>query len=80
MMTTNNEEEISRLLKSAYKPIAPSPELREQLLERLTAGGSLVLASAHQPAWRRIRIWMPIAAAITGGTIAYGVWLSLTYH
>ena len=79
MTFNNNEEKIKRLLKSAYQPVVPSPELREQLLERLTLASCATSTSVHQPAWQRLRIWMPIAASITAAAITYGVWLSLAY-
>jgi len=77
MMDFNNEEEIGKLLKSACKPVAPSPELREGLRQRLTLeAGSAVLSTCHSPVgWTRSGL---IAAAVViSGAIGYGIWLSL---
>ena len=79
MTSNDNEEEIKRLPKSAYQPAAPSLELREQLLKRLTRESCAVSTSVYQPAWQRLRVWMPIAISLTAAAVAYGVWLSLTY-
>lgn len=77
MMDFNNEEEIGRLLKSACKPAAPSPELKEGLRQRLTfEAGSAVLSTGHSPVgWTRPGLIA--AAAVISGAIGYGVWLSL---
>ena len=78
-MDFNNEEEIEigRLLKSACKPMAPSPELKEGLRQRFTLeAGSAVLSTGHSSVgWTRSGL---IAAAVViSGAIGYGVWLSL---
>ncbi|MBE9512938.1 MAG: hypothetical protein IMY77_02635 [Chloroflexi bacterium] len=77
MIDFNSEEDIKRLLKSVYKSGAPSPELKERLLESLTleAGGAALNTS--YPLWKRPRLWLPIAVAVISGVIGYGVWLSL---
>ena len=76
-MDFNNEEEIGRLLKSACKPVAPSPELKSGLRQRLTLEvGSVVLSTGHSPAgWTRSGLI--VAAVVISGAIGYGVWLSL---
>ena len=76
MIDFNSEEDIRRLLKSAYKPVVASPELKEQLLERLTYEVDAAL-SASRPVWERPRLWVPIVASIISAVIGYGVWLSL---
>ena len=76
MRDFNNEEDIGRLLKSAYQPVVPSPELKDQVLERLTLEVGAVL-SASRPLWERPKLWAPIVAAVISGIIGYGVWLSL---
>jgi len=73
----NSEEDIKRLLKSVYKSGAPSPELKDRLLESLTleAGGAVLNTSL--PLWNRPKLWVPIVVAVISGVIGYGVWLSL---
>jgi len=77
MMDFNNEEEIGRLLKSACKPVVPSPELKGGLRQRLTLeAGSAVLSTGHSSVgWTRSGLI--VAAAVISGAIGYGVWLSL---
>ena len=77
MIDFNSEEDIKRLLKSVYKSGAPSPELKDRLLESLTleAGGA-ALSTSH-PLWKRPKLWAPIVVAVISGVIGYGVWLSL---
>jgi len=77
MRDFNNEEDIGRLLKSAYQPVVPSPEFKEQVLERLTLEVGAAVLSASRPLWERPKLWAPIVAAVISGIIGYGVWLSL---
>jgi hypothetical protein len=73
----NNEEKLRRLLKSACEPVAPPPELKQQLLERLTLEASGAAGGMSRPLWERPRVLVPVLVAITCGLIGYGVWLSL---
>lgn len=77
MIDFNSEEDIKRLLKSVYESGAPSPELKDRLLESLTleAGGAVLNTSL--PLWNRPKLWVPIVVAVISGVIGYGVWLSL---
>ena len=77
MIDFNNEEDIKRLLKSAYKPVAPSPELKGRVLERLTLEVSGAALSVPYPLWERPKLWAPIVGAVILVVIGYGVWLSL---
>lgn len=74
-MELNNEEEIRKLVKSAYRPVASPPELKEQLLNQLTLEASG--AGVARPLWEQPRILVPILAAVIAGLIGYGAWLSL---
>ena len=76
-MDFNNEEDIRHLLKSAYTPVVPPPELRKQLFERLTLEASGATLGAPHSLWERPKLWVPIAVAIISGLIGYGAWLSL---
>ena len=78
MMDFNSEEATRRLLRAVYKPVVPSPELKEQLLQRLTLEIGESALSAPRPIWGWPKLWMPIAATIVSAVIGYGVWLSLT--
>ncbi|MEJ2047457.1 MAG: hypothetical protein P8X92_05345 [Dehalococcoidia bacterium] len=75
MMESNNEEEIRNLVKSAYSPASPPPELKKRLLEQLSLEVSGTGIS--RPLWEQPRILVPILAAIISGLIGYGAWLSL---
>ncbi len=77
MVDSNNEENIRNLLKATYKPVAPPPELREQLCERLTLEASGASVGVSRPLWERPRILVPILVAVFSGLIGYGAWLSL---
>ncbi len=73
MIDFNSDEDIRRILKSAYEPAVPSPGFREQLLEYLTHE----VVGTHHPIWRRTKLWVPIAVTVISAVIGYGVWLSL---
>lgn len=77
MMDFNNEEEIGRLLKSACKPTAPSPELKEGLRQRLTLEAGSAVLSTGPSLVGRTRLGLIVAAVVISGAIGYGVWLSL---
>lgn len=77
MIDFDNDQDIKRLLRSVYKPVAPSPELKEQLLKRLTLEASGVALRASRPLWERPKLWLPIAVSAISGVIGYGAWLSL---
>ncbi len=77
MIDFDNDEDIKRLLRSVYKPVAPSPELKEQLLKRLTLEVSGATLMASHPLWERPKLWLPIAVSAISVVIGYGVWLSL---
>ena len=74
----NNEEDIRRLLRSTYEPGTLSPELKEQLHERLMREGSAALSREHHLRYGRPKVWVPIAAVGISAVIGYGIWLSLT--
>jgi hypothetical protein len=74
-MEHNNEEKIRNLVKSAYSPVTPPPELKKQLLKQLTLEVSS--AGVSHPLWEQPRILVPILAAVIAGLIGYGAWLSL---
>ena len=76
-MGLNNEEEIRNLLKSAYKPVAPPPELKKQLREQLTIEASGAGAGVSRSLWEQPRVMVPILAAVVSGLIGYGAWLSM---
>ena len=71
MTDFNNEDGIKRMLKAAYRPVAPSSEFKEQLCERLSGE----IHSAH-PILTRPKLVIPIIVTIAAGLIGYGVWLS----
>jgi len=77
MMDFNNEKEIGRLLKSACKPAAPSPELKEGLRRRLTLEAGSAVLSSDPSLVGRTRLGLIAAAVVISGAIGYGVWLSL---
>ena len=72
MTDFDNEDGIKRLLKEAYRPVAPSSEFKEQLRERLTRE-----VYSAQPILARPKLVIPIIVAIAAGLIGYGVWLSV---
>ena len=76
MINLDNDEDVRRMLKSAYKPAAPPPEFKEQLLERLRREVSATKTVPHSR-WGRPRVWVPIVASIISVAIGYGIWLSL---
>ena len=76
MTDFNDEENLGRLLKSAYRPVTPPPELKKRLLERLVLESNLATAGAPSSLWARPRIWIPVAVAIIAVVIGYGAWLS----
>ena len=84
MINLDNDEDVRRMLKSAYKPAAPPPEFKEQLLERLrrevSATKTVPRSTKTVPhsRWGRPRVWVPIVASIISVAIGYGIWLSLT--
>ncbi len=75
MKDFNSEEDVERIVKSAYRPTVPAPEFKEQLFERLTHEGTVL--SAPRPIRERPKVWVPIAATIVSVVIGYGIWLSL---
>ena len=77
MTDFNDEENLGKMLKSAYRPVSPPPELKRQLLERLVLEANVATAGTASSIWGRPRIWIPIAAAIVAGVIGYGAWLSM---
>jgi len=76
MIDFNNEENITKLLKSACQPAVTSPELKERLIERLRLEAERSLSVSY-PVWKRPKLWVPIAAATISAVIGYGIWLSL---
>lgn len=77
MVDFNNEEDIRKMLQSAYKPVVMSPELKEQLLEHFKAEASGASFSTSRPLRGRPRAWIPVVLALISGAIGYGAWLSL---
>jgi hypothetical protein len=77
MSEFDNDNSIKRLLKAAYRPVAPSSEFKEQLRERLTHEVCSTDAGMSQPLLARPRLVIPIIVAIAAGLIGYGSWLSL---
>jgi len=77
MTDFDNEDGIKRLLKEAYKPVAPSSEFKEQLRERLTREVYSAGAGIAHPILARPKLVIPIIVAIAAGLIGYGVWLSV---
>ena len=72
----NDDDSLGRLIKSAYRPVTASPELKKRLLERLMVEVNMVTAGTPISLRDRPQIWIPIAVAIIAGVIGYGVWLS----
>jgi len=72
----NNDEDVKKLLKAAYEPVTPSPELKEEQLKNLAEVGDAALGAPY-PLWRQPKLWIPIAAGLISAAIGYGVWLSL---
>jgi hypothetical protein len=75
MTDFDNDNGIKKLLKGAYRPIAPSSEFKEQLCERLSYEAHS--AGASRPTLARPKLVVPIIIAIAAGLIGYGVWLSV---
>ena len=75
MADFTSEDEIKKLLKSAYQPVTPSPELKNQQLQDLVRGVGSTAPSVTRPRWSQPRLWLPIAAAVISAVIGYGVWL-----
>jgi len=77
MIDFDNEDSIKRLLKAAYGPVAPPPELRGQLLERLMDEARSASVGISRPLLARPRLVIPIMVGLISGLISYGSWLSL---
>ena len=76
-MGSNHEEKIGRMVKSACKPVDPSPGLRDRLRQRLTHEAMDNVSRSHGPMMGKTRIGIIAASVIISGSIGYGVWLSL---
>lgn len=78
MTDLDNEDSLRKMLKAAYRPVAPSSEFKEQMRKRLAyevhhAG---VDAAVSPPILARPRVVIPTIVAVAAGLIGYGVWLS----
>ena len=74
-MGINNDEEVTKLLRTVCRPVAARPEFKQRVRQSLT---SMIAAAevSYRPLWKQPRVWAPIAAMIVLAAIAYGVWLS----
>ena len=77
-MDFDNEEKVRRLLKSAYKPVAPSPELKDGLRQRLILEVDNIASGSSHSLVGWTRSGLIVAAAVISAAIGYGVWLSLS--
>ncbi len=75
-MGMSDEENLKRLIKTAYSPVNPPSGLRECLGERLTLEATGAPRASHSLRLRP-RAWLPIAIGLISGAIGYGAWLSL---
>ena len=73
----DSDDDIKRLLKAAYEPVAPPPEVRTGVLECLTLEAGRVILRVSRPLWERPRLVVPVLVAVIAGLIGYGAWLSL---
>ena len=78
MIDLTTDENIKKMLKSAFKPSALSPEYREQLLKDLIVVGDSAVLRLTRPLWKKPDLWAAIAAVIILAIISYGVWLPHT--
>lgn len=75
-MGTNSEDRIGKMVKSACKPVDPSPGLRDRLRQRL-ASEVTDSTSGSSALTGKTKIGLIAAGAVISGSIGYGVWLSL---
>jgi len=75
-MILNNENGIGKMVKSACKPVGPSPGLKDRLRQQLAHEVADNLSRRHGLMWKT-RIGLIAAGAAISGSIGYGVWLSL---
>ena len=73
----DSDDDIKRLLKAAYEPVAPPPEVRTGVLECLTLEAGRAILRVSRPLWERPRLVVPVLVAVIAGLIGYGAWLSL---
>ena len=75
-MEQSNEEMIEQALKGACRPVAPPPELKRGLRERLIleAGSA---SGGHHSMLNQAKLGLIAAAGAISGLIGYGIWLSL---
>ena len=73
----DSDDDIKRLLKAAYEPVAPPPEVRTGVLECLTLEAGRAVLRLSRPPWERPRLMVPVLVAVIAGFIGYGAWLSL---
>ena len=76
-MDFDNEEKVGRLLKSACKPVASSPELKDGLRQRLILEVDNITSGSSHSLVGWTRSGLIVVAAVISGAIGYGVWLSL---
>ena len=76
-MDFDNEDKVRRLLKSACKPAAPSPELKDGLRQRLILEVDNIASGSSHSLVGWTRAGLIAAAAVISAAIGYGVWLSL---
>ena len=75
-MGVNNEDWIGKMVKSACKPVGPSPGLKDRLRQRLAHEVTDNAPRSCSLMWKT-RIGLIAASAAISGAIGYGVWLSL---
>jgi len=77
MADFNEEAEIQRLIKGAYRTVTPPAQLKSRLQECIILEAS-VAAGPHQASlWERPKVWLPIAIGAVAAVIGYGAWLSI---
>ena len=75
-MEQSNEEMIEKALKGACRPVAPPPELKRGLRERLILESESASSSGHSML-SQAKLGLIAAAGVISGVIGYGIWLSL---
>ena len=74
----HEENAMKKLFQVIYKPVAASPEFKDELLKQLTTEVGAKTEALAIPLWRQPKLWVAIATVLVVAAIGYGIWLPLT--
>ena len=75
MKDMGTDENTEKTLLEAFEPVVLSTEYRSQLLKELIATASGNMKTVNTSLWKKLDLWVAVAAVLVLAVVAYGIWL-----